>query len=156
MDLSEHFTLEEAIVSQAAARNGLDNTPTKDVLETMLATAVKAEKVRTLLNAPMHVNSWYRAPAVNKAAGSKTHLSQHITGEAIDFICPKYGTPADICKAIVANADLIRFDQLILEHTWVHISFAILSRKPRGQVLTLQSDGSYKPGLTTPTGQPIK
>lgn len=151
--LSDHFTLEEATASETAARDGLDNQPAPEVLEVMYKTAVKMEKVRNLLgDLPIHINSFYRSPAVNEAVGSKPS-SQHTKGEAVDFICPTFGTPLDICKILIANKDLIGFDQLILEHTWVHISFAILSGKPRSQVLSLLTGGKYSVGLTDKSGK---
>lgn len=156
MQLSEHFTLEEATESSTADRLGLNNDPTPDVLEVMYITALKMEKVRALLgNKPIKVSSWYRSPAVNKAVGSKSHASQHLVGEAVDFKCPSYGTAYQVCKQLIAYNDLLHFDQLILEHSWIHISFAILSRKPRGMVLSLLADGSYATGLTDKLGKPL-
>lgn len=156
MNLSDHFTLEEATDSATAERLGLDNTPTPDVLDVMVATAIKMEKVRALLgNKPIKVSSWYRSPAVNKAVGSKSALSQHLVGEAVDFKCPTFGTAAQVCKYLVDNYPLIQFDQLILEHSWIHISFAILTRKPRGHVLTLLANGTYAIGLTDKLGTPL-
>lgn len=156
MDLSEHFTLEEATVSQTAARQGIDNShPPQEVIDAAIKTATRIEKVRALLGAPIHVTSWIRTPALNIALGSKT-TSQHLKGEAVDFICPTYGDPAAICKLLVANADLIRYDQLILEHTWVHISWnSIPNAIQRGQVLSLIKDGAYAAGLTDKFGTPL-
>lgn len=153
--LSDHFSLAEGTVSDTAARLGIVNTPNTHVLEVMYKSALGMERVRALLkNKNIHINSWYRSPELNIQIGSKS-TSQHCRGEAIDFICPLYGNPAEICKQLVANSELIRFDQLILEHTWVHISFAISSGKPRGEVLTLLENKSYATGLTTPKGIPL-
>jgi hypothetical protein len=152
--LSEHFTLEEAIASQEASRKGIDNYPTSPmVITTASKTAVKLEKVRiTLGGNPISINSWIRCLDLNRALGSKDS-SQHILGEAVDFICPKFGTPLEICKKLVENLVLINFDQLILEHTWVHISWnSVPNAKQKNQVLSLLSDGSYSIGLTNPKG----
>lgn len=151
--LSDNFTLEEGTSSATATEHGIDNTPSIDTLEVMYKSATKLEKVRALLDKPIHVNSWYRCPELNTAVGSK-NTSQHIKGEAIDFVSPAFGTPLDICNIIIANKDLIGFDQLILEHTWVHISFSILSGAPRGQVLSLLTGGKYAVGLTDADGKP--
>ena len=136
-DLSEHFTLEEATISQHI-RAGHLNIPSPDTLETMRRTALKMEKVRYVLgNTPLIINSWYREPLINTLVGG-SKSSQHVVGEAVDFIAPGFGSPYAICQRLVENADLIRFDQLIYEYTWVHISFAITSKRaPRGQVLTI-------------------
>ena len=156
MQLSDHFTLEEATESITADRYNYDNTPPSAVLDNMRTTAVRMEKVRSVLgDRPIKVTSWYRSRQVNVAAGSKATNSQHISGEAVDFKCYSYGSPYQICKILIANRDFIRFDQLILEHSWVHISFAILTRKPRGQVISLLANGDYAPGLTDKMGIPL-
>ena len=155
LKLSPHFTLADASKSNMAKANGIDNTPPNAVLTTLVQTAYRMESVRSLLgDFPILVNSWYRSPALNAKVGSKP-TSQHTKGEAIDWVCPKLGTPAEVCKLLLAHKDVIKFDQLILEHSWIHISFAILSNKPRGQVLSLLETGGYANGLTTSKGVPI-
>ena len=111
------------------------------------------EKVRAALgNKPVKIDSWYRSLELNRALKSKD-TSQHLKGEAVDFICPTYGTPTQICKLIVDYQNIIRFDQLILEHTWVHISWnSNPSIAQRGQVLSLLSTGGYANGLTNANG----
>lgn len=144
MNLSEHFTLREAIKSDAATRLGIDNSPDTADIYTLLQTAAKMEEVRALLNAPIIVTSWYRNEKVNKAVGG-VPSSQHRKGEAVDFIAPRFGSPRDICLKI-QNSD-IQFDQLILEPSWVHISFKHQGRVPRKQVLTLTGPGRYEQGI---------
>ena len=146
--LSQHFTLGEALYSKTALRLGLKNIPSPAEIEVMEKAAIGMERVRALLgNRPIQVTSWYRGYELNLAVGSK-ESSQHRKGEAIDFLCFKFGTPFEICKYIAANADLIRFDQLILENGWVHISFAVVSRtEPRKEVLTITPDMKAHIGL---------
>lgn len=153
--LSDHFSLKEATVSETAEAHHLDNTPSEYTIKVMKQTAFCMERVRAALgNLPLHIDSWYRSPEVNKAVGGVEH-SQHVTGEAVDFICPEFGAPVSIAKKLVELKDLIRFDQLIMEGTWVHISFAISSRNPRGQVLSLLRNGSYSEGITDKQGHPL-
>jgi hypothetical protein len=125
VNLSPHFTLEEATFSQTAARKGITNMPDDDTVKNMKIAADKMEEVRATLGVPVHVNSWYRSPELNAAVGGSTK-SAHTTGFAIDFIAPQYGSPQDVCKAIVKAG--IGFDQIIFEGTWVHISFAPTQR----------------------------
>lgn len=148
MKLSDHFSLSEATFSRTAAKRGISNSPDTAEIATMRKAAVGMEKVRALLgNKVISVSSWFRSQALNAAIGSNP-TSQHTKGEAIDFNCFSFGSPREVCEAIAANADLIRFDQLILEPSWVHISFAIVSRKePRKQVLTITPDGKVHLGL---------
>lgn len=138
MNLSNHFTLAEFTTSQTAARLGLDNTPSPDVIEALKRTAMGLEMVRALLQAPVHINSGYRSPVVNRAVGGAKN-SQHMTGQAVDIICPGYGTPAEVVRAIVKDKS-IPFDQCILEfNSWCHISF---SNSPRNQALIIDNDGT--------------
>jgi putative chitinase len=124
--LTEHFTLEEMIVSPTAKRLGLSNVPTPEHIENMRYCCEKIlEPVRKHFGKPVQINSSYRAPAVNKAVGgSKT--SQHVNGQAIDFEIP------GIDNKVVADwiGDNLEFDQVILEFYtkgdknsgWVHAS----------------------------------
>lgn len=147
MYLTDHFSYEEVIASETAERKGIDNTLPVALNTTVDHTATAMERVRALLgNVPLHVNSWYRCHLLNQAVGSKD-TSQHTKGEAVDFICPLFGTPKDICEKIIANKELIRFDQLIWEHTWVHISFVADDSKARGNVLTLMPGNTYATGI---------
>lgn len=152
-NITEHFSWEEA--STTSHRN-LDNNIPKGMEPVIINTARQMERVRAILgNRGIHINSWYRSPEVNKAVGG-SNSSQHSKGEAVDFVCPDFGGPLDICRKIIQYKELIRFDQLIYEHTWVHISFLLdPSAKPRGQVLTLLQNKSYAVGLTNKQGVPV-
>lgn len=150
--LSEHFTLEEATASSTALRLGIDNTKvSSEVLTAAKTTATKMEKVRIVLAKPIHIDSWIRCLELNRALLSKD-TSKHPLGLAVDFIAPEFGSPLDICRTLIKNFDLIRYDQLILEHTWVHISFCSPDSKPRGEVLSLLEGGKYAIGLTDKNG----
>lgn len=155
MNLSTHFSLAEATFSPKALELSIDNSAvTPKLLTAATHTASRMEIVRSLLHAfPIHVNSWIRCSELNTAIGG-AHSSQHLKGEAVDFICPTFGTPLDICKALVASKQVLQFDQLILEHTWVHISFCAPDVQPRGEVLSLLQGGKYSTGLTTLYGVP--
>lgn len=145
MRLSEHFTLEELIASDTASRLGIDNTPPDDALDNIRTFLVPgAEKVRTFLGKPMHINSGFRSKALNAAVPGSSDTSAHTLGFAIDFVCPEFGTPWDICHAI-AEKSLIKFDQVIYEYgSWVHISF---DPRVRGMTLTKLAGQPYRRGF---------
>lgn len=145
--LSPNFTLGELLRSELAARMGIDNTPPEDVLAALRRTAQGLEYVRALLGVPVHVSSGYRCPELNLAVGSK-QTSAHVRGQAADFEAPDYGTPLEVCRAIYASS--IGFEQLIYEHTWVHISWPDQGEAPRRQVMTLMPDKTYMAGLGRP------
>jgi zinc D-Ala-D-Ala carboxypeptidase len=128
--LSPHFTLWEFTRSSTAARLGIDNEPTAEAFANLATLAQGLEEVRELLGHPMRIDSGYRCEALNSAVrGSKN--SAHMRGLAADFVCPAFGEPIDIVRAIQASP--IKFDQCIEEGAWVHISFAPDLRR---QVLT--------------------
>lgn len=152
---SPNFTWNEVTASSTAARLGIPNVLPADIEPTILNTARGMEKVRSLLSEPIHVDSWYRCLELNTVLNSKP-TSQHIKGEAVDFVCTNYGTPVEICKRLIRYQDFLNYDQLILEHTWVHISFlsdpAVIGRH---QVLSLLKSGNYAIGLTDIEGNPL-
>ena len=137
MNLSTHFTLDEMTLSQTADRRSIDNTPPPSIVEALKKTALGLEGVRTLLGAPIVISSGYRSPLLNQVVGG-TKNSQHTTGQAVDFIAPGYGSPAEIVRTIVKAG--LAFDQCILEFDrWVHISF---SDRPRRQALIIDRNGT--------------
>ena len=142
MNLSPHFTLAELTVSDTAARRGIANEPPPDVVQALKRTALGLEAVRVRLGgAPVIVTSGYRSLELNRAIGSKD-TSQHVKGEASDFIVPRFGTPSEIVAALRDSG--IEYDQLILEFAgtgrgWVHCSF---SSAPRHQALMIDEQGT--------------
>ena len=141
MFLTSHFTFEELVGSQYAARNGISNIPPSDMIPTLLATAQGMETVRMLLGAPILISSGYRSPELNKALGGAAN-SQHMLGEAVDFTCPGFGTPEQIVPAIIRAK--IPYDQVIIEYDrWVHISF---SSRNRQNALVIDKDGTHNYG----------
>lgn len=141
MQLSRNFTLAEFTESDTAIRRKIRNVPSAKVLERLKNTAANMEKVRLTLGAePILVTSGYRSPALNAAiGGSKT--SDHMLGDACDFKCPSFGTPIEICHVLAKSG--LKFDQMIEEGTWVHLSFG---PRMRNQILTMRN-GKYFAGL---------
>ena len=166
--LTEHFTLEEMIVSPTAKRLGLSNTPTPEHIENMRYCCEKIlEPVRAHFGKPVTINSSYRAPAVNKAVGgSKT--SQHVNGQAIDFEIQ------GIDNKTVADwvADNLEFDQVILEFYtagdknsgWVHASIKkeggnrhqrLIAKKSKAGGTTYVPVADFDPSTTKDAGAPV-
>lgn len=144
MLLSPHFTLEELTASEIAARRGLDNTPDGEVVAHLRLVAIMLERVRDLLSGgelngvPVLVSSGYRSPAVNAAVGGSA-TSAHCHGLAADFRAPAYGSPYDVARAIAAAPLMADLDQVIYEHTWVHIGLPRPGTMPRQVAMTLAS-----------------
>lgn len=144
-----HFRLSEFLRSDTAVRQGLDNTPKAvDLANIRNVLAPGMQRVRDSLGRPVLITSGYRSPEVNAAIGG-SKSSQHSQGLAADFICPAFGTPRQVVQYLMERSGEIRFDQLIFEGSWVHISF--VAGAGRSQVLTahfMRGGGvSYSPGL---------
>jgi zinc D-Ala-D-Ala carboxypeptidase len=85
------------------------------------------EEVRRIRGGkPIQVTSGYRCPALNAAVGGVPD-SAHLLGCAADFLCPTFGTPLQVCRAIAGYSPALDFDQVIHEHLaadWTHIAWS--------------------------------
>ena len=147
MGLTDHFTMTELTASIVAERKGINNTAPDSLMPHLFILAVGLEQIRKLLGGhPIKINSAYRCEALNTEIGGAKN-SAHLDGYAADFTCSVFGSPRDICEAVITAG--IKFDQIIDEGTWVHVSFAPAMR---GEVLTAhrtpRSTTSYTRGLT--------
>ena len=134
MNLSPNFTLEEFTHSQHAVRAGIPNTASPEIRTNLSRLAWLLEDVRVRLgDKPIVISSGYRCAKLNTLIGSVS-TSQHVKGLAVDFTCPAYGSPRHICLDLIASG--LRFDQLICEGSWVHISLAEPFAPLRNEVLT--------------------
>jgi 2-keto-4-pentenoate hydratase len=137
MQLSDHFSLDEAIHSQTAARLDIPNDPPIDIAANMKEAARMMEQVRTLLDSkPILISSWYRSPALNAAVNGSAG-SAHLLGWAIDFTAPRFGTVNQIIDRVRASG--LMYDQIINEFNgaWCHISF-----DPKGRQMALRIDST--------------
>jgi zinc D-Ala-D-Ala carboxypeptidase len=141
MRLSPNFTLAELTVSETAARRGIDNTPTVEIIENLKRLAEALQEVRRLLgNKAILVSSGYRSPELNVAVGGSKN-SDHCKGLAADFIAPSFGSPDDVIKAIVASD--IPYKQVIREFDrWVHFAIPEQGEQPRKQALIIDRTGT--------------
>lgn len=144
--LSENFTLDEFTFSQTAARLGIDNTPPPEVLANLRRLAQALEQVRSALGgAPILISSGYRSPVLNKAVKGARN-SAHVSGLAVDFTVPRFGSVLQTAKAAAASG--VAFDQIIHEFgRWVHLAIPALDQEARAETLTIQVAGVYTPGL---------
>jgi hypothetical protein len=141
MNLTPHFTLEELTASEAADRNGWDNTPNEQELENLKRLADFLEQVKVVLGGkPIMVNSAFRSKLVNDSVGSKD-TSQHRIGCAADIRVPGM-TPDEVVKSVIASK--IGYDQVIREFDrWTHISVPNTpDTAPRRQALIIDKQGT--------------
>ena len=147
MQLSANFSLEELIASETAVRAGIDNAPPAVVVANLRVLAAGLELVRAALGGrPIHINSGFRSAALNAAIGGAKN-SMHMRGLAADILCPQFGTPLEVCRAIVVAK--VPTDQVIHEFgKWCHVSFVAPGGIPRGELLTIASAlRGYETGL---------
>jgi hypothetical protein len=140
--LTDHFTLDEFVASQTAARMGISNIPSGQELANVQRTAETMEKVRTILGSrPVLISSGYRSPEVNRAVGGASS-SAHLSGLAVDFTVPGFGDPIEICHALTPHMGELQIDQLIHEFdSWVHLGLTT-SGAPRMMALTIDNSGT--------------
>lgn len=119
--LSRNFTLAELVRTSVGRPE--DNFPTADrqlASLTRLCTSL-LQPIRDEWG-PLTITSGFRSPAVNEAVGSSPR-SQHLAGEAADFIPARAG-----CREVWAwvQRRSLSWGQLILETSrtaqWIHIS----------------------------------
>lgn len=133
--LSAHFGLEELTFSQAALRLGIPNTPPASALANLpRLCALLLEPARTILAAPLHVDSGYRSAELNARIGGSP-ASAHMFGRAADVIPIGLDLSAAF-DTLRLMADL-PYDQIIFEcAAWIHLAVAPEGAEPRRQALT--------------------
>ena len=148
--LSRNFTLAQLTHSDTALKHGIANTPEPAHLINLRRLAAALEQVQKLLRHPLSINSAYRKPAVNRLVGG-VPASRHALGLAADFVCPAFGTPLEIARAIAASS--IAFDQIIHEYgRWVHLGLSAPDDAGRRELLTIRSSAEgYLDGLLETT-----
>jgi len=130
--LSKNFKLAELTKSQIALRNGIDNTPSTEQLQSLeLLVGRVLQPVRDHFEKPVTVTSGFRCAHVNRLLGSIV-TSQHTKGQAADIEI--HGV--DNYELACWIRDNLEFDQLILEFYtgvpnsgWVHVSYSSKNRQ---------------------------
>ena len=125
MRLSKNFTLRELIRSNTAERMGIDNVPKDEkVIENLRNLCFEVlQPLRDYVGAPVHINSGYRSPELNRAVGGVKN-SEHCRGEACDI---RIASPKQGREWAAWIEDNCRFDQMLLERNknggvWLHVS----------------------------------
>lgn len=116
-----NFSISELIQSDTAIKNRINNMPDINSLDNLLDLIFYClQPIRNRLGRPIIITSGFRNSEVNRLVGGASN-SQHLTGQAADFIV-RGMTPKQIIEAIQKMN--IEYDQLINEHDqWTHISF---------------------------------
>lgn len=118
----KYFTIKELTRSDTASRLGIDNRPTASAIAALHALVDHVlDPLREAWGGPIHVNSGYRCPALNKAVGG-TPGSQHQRGEAADITVGSRSGNRRLL-ALIKRLKL-PVDQCIDEKDcrWIHVS----------------------------------
>ena len=108
--------------SDTAVKHKLWNGAPKEAEENLRSLVEQVlDPLREAYGRPVHVNSGYRCPRLNRLVGGSPN-SQHMRGEAAD-ISPVIGNEADLPELARLLIDNGKFDQLILYPTFIHVSW---------------------------------
>lgn len=139
--VGKYFTLDELTVTTT----GLNNIPMQSEKENLVKLVDNIlDPLRELYGKPIHINSGYRSPLVNKKVGGAA-TSQHVQGQAVDITGGSKEENLKLFNLIVKN---FKFDQIIFEKgdskgpDWVHVSFS--STKNRGEKLKFNGKSYIK------------
>jgi Peptidase M15 len=100
--------------------------PAAQITANAVKLARELDKIRVQFgNRPIHINSWYRPPAVNRAAGGASN-SQHLLGWAADIVIEGY-TPHQVAAILSKTwpgglGDSSIYTHLDLRHLLGHAS----------------------------------
>jgi hypothetical protein len=125
--LSKFFSYGE--VTYCDKRTGIDNTPTTEHLENLVAVCNNiADKCREFVGGPLH-GYFYRCPALNKITPGADPNSQHQIGQAVDLDTDKYG--GDNKAMFDFIREKLTYDIMIWEFgtkdrpDWIHVSYRL-------------------------------
>jgi zinc D-Ala-D-Ala carboxypeptidase len=143
VNLTKDFPLDEMIVSQEAARSGLDNTPKQAQLANLKALCENVlQPLRDRVKRPIIVSSGFRSRTINTRIGG-SRASQHTLGQAADFTIKgmKNEDVVDLIRAMK-----LPIDQCILEFgKWVHVSYGPRHRRQFMKAYWENGKVFYKP-----------
>lgn len=115
-----NFSISELTHSETANKFRINNTPNMQALDNLLNLIFYVlQPLRDKLGKPIIVTSGFRCQKLNQAVGGVPN-SQHLTGQAVDIVVN--GMTIDQLIQFIRLSD-IRYDQLIHEGQWVHISY---------------------------------
>jgi hypothetical protein len=87
IQLSPHFKLSELTASATARENGIDNTPPPEIVDNLSPLCEGTlEPLREEIKLPVVITSGYRCKVLNERITHHSATSQHMQGEAADFV----------------------------------------------------------------------
>ena len=97
--LSPHFALSEFTKSATATKHGIKNTPPQEAVDNLKALCQGClEPLREALGLPVVITSGYRTKALNSMLAHSSERSQHMLGQAADFVVQDGQSPSSKFK----------------------------------------------------------
>lgn len=117
-------------MSEIASQRGIENVPGEVEIACLEAL------IRYVVNPIMEqypyarITSGFRCPQLNRIVGGVDN-SQHVKGQAVDIAIwiPKKTIQKSVMEVYRFIVDNLRFDQLIVYPTFVHISFVVFGNR---------------------------
>ena len=150
ISLSPHFSLSEFTKSATARSHGIKNEPAPEHVENLRALCVHTlEPLREALGLPVVITSGFRTRELNSLLAHSSDRSQHMLGQAADFVIGK-GSREELIRAFhqILIDPSIDFDQLILYPRFLHVSH-VSKEKNRHGILQAQGNGKLGYGRLT-------
>lgn len=130
--LSEHFSLDEFVISATALALNITNSPGSNELANLRFLCREVlEPARRVLGEPIHITSGYRCLALNRAVGGVAQ-SYHVRGLAADLHIESDDHASRLADALNAQPYC---DLILVEHahgaSWLHVQARKLSPRHR-------------------------
>ena len=130
--LSEHFSIDEFVVSATAIAMGIENSPGSIELANLRFLCREVlEPARKVIGEPIHITSGYRCLALNRAVGGVAQ-SYHVRGLAADIHIESAAHASRLADALNAQPYC---DLILVEHahgaSWLHVQTRKLSPRHR-------------------------
>lgn len=139
--MSKNFTLKELTFSATAERDGIDNTPSPEVVGHINELCDNLlQPLRDAWGKPIRVTSGYRCPELNKKVGGSM-TSAHLCGYAADL---QSGDFLEFTRFVVAWLQDKAYDQCIIERNgtaeWLHLGYKDGQGRQRHQTKTINKN----------------
>ena len=155
--LSPHFQLKEFIESPTARQYGIDNSPPPEIVNNLRCLCEGTlEPLREAMGLPIIITSGYRCKMLNRRITHHPNTSQHMKGQAADFVVKGHTESTEnteipglsarellirAFRTIILN-ERIAFDQLIIYPSFIHVSY-VSSGKNRRKITKGYGNGKY-------------
>lgn len=134
MKITQNFYLNEFTRSYTADKLGIRNIPDPNHQSNIIILVNKLiQPIRDILtgyrgqDTPITIQSGYRSKELNEKVGGVSD-SQHLKGQACDFVVHSMELK-EVFEIIIASG--LQFDQIILEPSWIHISYSNNNRNQK-------------------------